>query len=248
MSFDILKYASKDTIIKIVHDLWSKPLLTTGHWYDATDPMATIFDQSKYGSEHYSDDAKKSPAITLLDVILAARNNYQRNVLPRVNRLKKENPDLVTFDQLKKIVANKTPEEFYKFWDFKSPWKYQRVVEIVNLIPELQKLYPEASNDYELLHQRASHVDIDNLKEDIIGSIKGMWPATIQHLSMHFGVNTAKPDLRVMQVLEREFKIPNVNELVSIIALKQIASITNMSTLMIDQIFVKYWSSYYVKI
>ena len=246
MVFNILDYKSKEDIINMINDMWNKKLLSTGHGYDGKD--ITILEKSKYESEHYTDEAKKTPAIALLTVILAARNNFQRIVAPRMKKLIENNPKLATFDQLKEIVNSKTQEEFYEFWNFRSPWKYNRIVEILNSIPLLRWLYSEAKNDYELFHSRASNIDIDNISDDILWKIKGMWTATIQHLAMNFGVNTAKPDQRVMEVLEREFNIKNITQSLSIEAMEQISKITWMSTLLLDQIFVKYWSSYYAKV
>ena len=165
-----------------------------------------------------------------------------------MKKLIENNPKLATFDQLKEIVNSKTQEEFYEFWNFRSPWKYNRIVEILNSIPLLRWLYSEAKNDYELFHSRASNIDIDNISDDILWKIKGMWTATIQHLAMNFGVNTAKPDQRVMEVLEREFNIKKITQSLSIEAMEQISKITWISTLLLDQIFVKYWSSYYAKV
>jgi len=43
---------------------------------------------------------------------------------------------------------------------------------------------------------------------------------------MNFGVNTAKPDQRVMEVLEREFNIKKITQSLSIEAMEQISKIT----------------------
>ena len=245
--FNILQFKDKDEVVSIVKRLGEARLTLTWHWYIDYKDMR-IIDAATDSVEKYTDDAKNIPAIALIDVILAARNNYERNVLPRINRIKHDYPNLKTFDQLSSFIEERTREEFLDFWDFNSIPKYTRLVWILSQIDKLRKIYPESKNDYELLHNRAKHVNLDEYKNDIIWGIKGIWPATVQHLSMNFWVNTAKPDQRVMEVLKREFDIPNINEISSVEAMEQIAKIIGKEILLIDQIFVKYGSSHYAKI
>ena len=63
-----------------------------------------IIDAATKSVETYTEDARSRPAIALIDVILAARNNYEKNVLPRINRIKRDYPDLKTFDQLSSFI------------------------------------------------------------------------------------------------------------------------------------------------
>lgn len=62
---------------------------------------------------------------------------------------------------------------------------------------------------------------------------------------MVFGVNTIKPDQRVKEVLRYELGLGKLSDISTILAVEQIASIVNLETITIDQIFVKYGSSYY---
>jgi hypothetical protein len=84
-----------------------------------------------------------------------------------------------------------------------------------------------------------------NFKDDIIGRIRGIGIATFQHLRMNFGANTVKPDQRVKEVLNKEFKFYSENDIDYISAVEYIAKITGKSALYIDQVFVNYGSGYY---
>ncbi len=113
-------------------------------------------------------------------------------------------------------------------------------------ITKLRLQYPQHnSNDFKLMQAWAKDACVDKLKDDTIGSIRNIGIATFQHLRMTFGANTVKPDLRVKQVLEKEFKLKLLSDLNSIKAVEQIALIMKLSVMECDQIFVMYGSSYY---
>lgn len=87
--------------------------------------------------------------------------------------------------------------------------------------------------------------DLQNYKEDIIGSIPNVAIATFQHLRMVFGVDTVKPDQRVKEVLQYEFGLPKLPDKVAISIVEKIAAVLGLQVITVDQIFVKYGSSYY---
>ena len=53
--------------------------------------------------------------------------------------------------------------------------------------------------------------NIVNIKTDLIGKIPNIAVATFQHLRMSFGIDTVKPDQRVKEILEYEFKIKSIH-------------------------------------
>ena len=109
----------------------------------------------------------------------------------------------------------------------------------------MKERYANWKSDFDYLNKWAKNIDINNYKTDPIGKIPNVGIATIQHLRMIFGVNTIKPDQRVKQVLKFEFGIEKLSDLKVIIAMEQIAKITNLDVLFLDQMFVKYGSGYY---
>lgn len=62
---------------------------------------------------------------------------------------------------------------------------------------------------------------------------------------MNFGADTVKPDQRVKEVLEREFRLGSLRPESAILAVEKIASMSGISALLVDQIFVKFGSSHY---
>lgn len=62
-----------------------------------------------------------------------------------------------------------------------------------------------------------------------------------------FGANTIKPDTRVKQVLEYEFGLEGLTEMQCIDVVEQLAALSGIKVITIDQILVKYGSSYYNK-
>ena len=91
----------------------------------------------------------------------------------------------------------------------------------------------------------ARNADVLNYEADVIGRIPNIGIATFQHLRMVFGIDTVKPDQRVKEVLVKEFELRKLSDKKAIKAAEQIASITKLKVITIDQIFVKYGSSYY---
>lgn len=111
----------------------------------------------------------------------------------------------------------------------------------------LRILYSNSLTDYELMNNWAKNANIVTIKTDLIGKIPNIAVATFQHLRMSFGIDTVKPDQRVKEVLEYEFKIPKTNSINYILVIEQIAKISGFKVIEIDQIFVKFGSGYYNK-
>ena len=63
---------------------------------------------------------------------------------------------------------------------------------------------------------------------------------------MIFGINTSKPDQRVLEVFKNEFGV-KLNQKNAILAIEKIADICKCNPLLIDQVFVNYGSGYYLK-
>lgn len=241
--FNILDTISKDLIIEKVIYLGEQLLTSTSHNYINIGPIK-IIDAANISYKNYNVQAKKLPAVALIEVVLAANRNYNKHVLPNITRIKKNHPYLISFDDLNNILSSTTKEEFFKIWGPKDDKKYQTLVNIINEIKKLKKHYPNKS-DFEVLNHWANAVDIYKYNDDKIGQIRNIALATLQHLRMVFGANTVKPDQRVIEVLDYEFNVKRPSQLKSIIAVEQISKITKKPALLIDQIFVLYGSGYY---
>lgn len=239
---NVLNYKPKEQIIEIVNRLSMYKLTKYSHGYlDYGD--ITIKEAVEKSVQNYQNKAKKRPAVSLIDVVLAANREYNKVVEPNINRIL-NNTTITTFNDLELFIKSNSKEEFYKFWGHKDEKKYNTLSNLLNAVIKL-KSKSIFIDDFDVLNNWAINADIYNIKNDPIGKIDNIGLATFQHLRMVFGANTVKPDQRVLEVLKYEFDIVKASQLNGIKAVEQIADITGMSALEIDQIFVKYGSGYY---
>jgi len=240
--FDILKFKSEDEIFSILESIAQKPLTPTAHIYSDYGSIS-IKEAAEKATQNYFEKAKTKPAIALLAVVLAANRNYNKVVKPNLERIEKMG--LVTFGQLRKLISEKSKDEFYLFWGHKDEKKHNTLIKLLEAIDELKKANPDITNDFEILNFWGQNQDLLNRKKDIIGRIPNIATATFQHLRMIFGVDTVKPDQRVKEVLDYEFGISNLNDENAIKAVEQIAEITKLKVITVDQIFVNYGAGYF---
>lgn len=241
--FQISKHISDKDILEKLQHLGNQNLTVTGHGYKEFGSIP-IMESANKSTYSYFDKFKEKPAIALIDVVLAANRNYNKVVEPNVRRIESHYPNLKNFDELKEIINSKTKEEFYLFWGHKDEKKYNTLKNILLSIAELKK-QSKITDDFSLMNNWGTKADLSNYKSDIIGSIPNIAIATFQHLRMVFGVDTIKPDQRVKEVLDFEFGFANLSDLNVIKAVEQIALISKMRVITIDQLFVQYGSSYY---
>jgi hypothetical protein len=241
-TINIADYKSNDEIKSIVADIGNLPLKEGSHGYLDVGPIR-IIDAAISSTNNYSTRSKTRPAISVIDVVLAANRNYNKVVAPNVKRIEKT--DLNSIDDLKVMLSSKPIEEFYEFWGHKDLKKYNTLNSIIDAVDVIKEMYPNQKTEYDYINQWAINVDINNFKSDPIGKISNIGVATIQHLRMAFGAETIKPDQRVKEVLEYEFGLEKMNDIKIINVMEQIAKIVNLSVLAIDQVFVKYGSGYY---
>ena len=246
-TFNILNHKTKSEIIEIVNRLGNEKLTKTGHGFKDSGAVS-IFESSKQSTKNYTKRIENKPAIGLILVVLAANRNYNRVVEPNLKRIEIEFPDLRTFQQLSDILNSKSESEFYEFWGHRDKKKYNTLKSLLYVINnDLRKKYPIVSDDFQLMNNWGRDVDLLNYKNDVIGKIPNIALATIQHLRMTFGINTVKPDQRVKEVLKYEFGLSRLSNEKVISAIEQIADVVNLDVITVDQIFVKYGSSYYTK-
>jgi hypothetical protein len=244
VKFDITYYCSRDTIIDMIQRLGESKMTPSAHGWEAVGPVS-INEAVETALHVHSQRATQEPVIALVDVVLAANRNYNKQVLPRIIRFRTDPLRPRSFKELHRLMMEETFEGFcHRCYFHNSKKKYQVLKNLLAAIDELRLLFPEINDDYSLLHQWAKQVDLLNLQEDVIGNIKNVGIATVQHLRMHFGVNTVKPDQRVKEVLHYKFNTPRLTERKAIMAVEQIASITGKTVYSIDQLFVKYGSGH----
>ena len=243
-NFNILELISTEKVLAVLDRIGKEPLTSTGHGHEIYGNI-TIKEAAEKSTSDYTSKFQIKPAIGVLSVVLAANRNYNKVVEPNLRKIEEEKPNLKAFQQLSKIISEKTQDEFYEFWGHKDKKKYDTLKNILLAVEELRKKYPNTKDDFDLMNKWAVNADLPNYNKDIIGKISNIAVATFQHLRMVFGVDTIKPDQRVKEVLDYEFNLPRLSDITVIKAVEQIASISNLKVITIDQILVKYGSSHY---
>jgi hypothetical protein len=241
---DLLGITTKKNVKKIVAELSKAILRVTGHGYESGVEI-TIGKAAEQSAKDYSKQYKAKPAMAIITVVLAANRNYNKQVKKKLDNIELNYRNLRSFKDLELIIKQKTKKQFFEFWGHADEKKFRTLKNILERIPVLRKKYSKCKSDFELFQKWAKDADFQNYKQDIIGSISNIGPATFQHLRMVFGVDTVKPDLRVKEVLKKEFGLPWLSDKKAVLAVLQIASIVNKKVIVVDQIFVKYGSSYY---
>jgi hypothetical protein len=241
---DLLQVKSKEEILLIIEKLGAEKLTRTGHGFKKLGEIP-IREAAEKSTTIYSDKWKIKPALGLISVVLAANRDYNKVVEPNLEKIEKSEPDLKNFKQLSALLENQSKEEFYFFWGHKDEKKYRTLKSILEKVEHLRNTYPNYKDDFDLLYQWGLQADLLNYKQDIIGSISNIAVATFQHLRMVFGVDTVKPDQRVKEVLDYEFGLTKLPDKRAIKTVEQIAELAGLRVITIDQIFVKYGSSYY---
>ena len=226
----------------IVLQIGEKKLIKGCHLFEKFGNIS-ILDAANQQLKNYNSIAIKKPGLALLLVILSANRSYSKHVEPYIKIMDKENK-IISISDLKNSMINKI--KFMETCNQRNEKKYETLVNIIFKIETiLYKKYENCKNEYEVINKWGEDVDILNIENDPL-RVKNFSIASIQHLRMIFGVNTVKPDQRVLEVLEHEFHL-KLNQKEAILKTEEIATICGYPALLVDQIFVNYGSGYYQK-
>lgn len=184
------------------------------------------------------------PAIIFLRVVLAANRNYNKHVRKNIERIQNKYPKLKSLKELDNLINSISVDDFYKLWGHRNKRKYTVLKNLLKTTETLRAKY-QIEDDLLLMRTWAENVNIKKLKNDEIGKIKDVALATVQHLRMDFGIDTVKPDQRVIEVLEREFVYKQVSQKKAIQLVEELSRISGIKTRTIDLILVNYGSGYY---
>ena len=236
-------FNNEENIIESLKRIKNEPLKEDSHLYPLyKNKFKTIYDTCKYHLDNQKEE-DNYPAIIFLRVILAANRKYNIHVKPNIDRIKKDY-NLKTLDDLRLLIRKMDKSQFYDFWGHKNERKYNALINLLVVAEKLKRKY-KIDDDYKLMNQWAKDFKIKNLQTDEVGKIKDVALATVQHLRMDFGINTVKPDQRVIEVLEREFYFKKVTQRMAIEMVEEIAEISGLKTRLLDLVFVNYGSGYY---
>lgn len=184
------------------------------------------------------------PAIIFIRVVLAANRDYNKHVRDNLEKIKKLYPKLKSFNDLKNLIDQMKREDFYKLWGHNNLRKYNVLNNLLYATITLRERY-KIQDDFKLMQKWAEEVNLKKLKNDEIGKIKDIAVATVQHLRMDFGIDTVKPDQRVLEVIQREFLYKKVSQKQAIKFVEELSTLSGLKTRLIDLILVNYGSGYY---
>lgn len=231
---------SDDHLSAVTASIEQYELTASSHLYKRF-PGKLIGEAAQEFFGNYSNEAKEKPGLVLLSVILAAHRNYTKQVEPQIDRIRKL--EFASLADLKEKCVNFT--SFVDFAGVRDLEKYKIILDVLQVI-ELLKSLNKIDDDYEVMNRWAVKANYMSHKQDIIGKIKGIGIATFQHLRMNFGADTVKPDQRVKEVLNKEYKFYSNNDIDYIAAVEYIAKVVGKSALYVDQVMVNYGSGYYL--
>jgi len=230
------------TTINIFERLGNAKLKEGSHLFEKYGDLQ-IIKAAMLQTNDYNSLAKRKPGLALLLVVLSANRSYSKHVERHINRIDKDNI-IVSFSDLKNKMQDR--EEFYKYWGHSNLKKYNTLSNLLVQIESVLKLkYGTITNEYDLINKWGEDVNLLELESNPL-RIYNFALASIQHLRMMFGINTSKPDQRVLEVFKNEFGL-KLNQKYAILAIEKIADMCKCNPLLIDQVFVNYGSGYYLK-
>ncbi|QNB06078.1 hypothetical protein G5S34_04345 [Herbaspirillum frisingense] len=247
---DFLAADSRDVelrseVSKIFNRLCEAPMMPSSHG-KREGVEESIIAAARRSAEEYSTNPRKSPAISIMDVILAANRGYERQVRRHVEAMRGKFPSLTLKALQKKANEAKDYLAFQDVWGHKDEKKFTLLKDMLDcIVPWLGKK-DSVENDYAVMSKWAQDTSLSNFDSDEIGQLGNVGVATFQHLRMTFGINAIKPDQRVKEVLEYEFGW-KVSSDRAIVVVEKIAEVLDESPLLVDQVFVKYGSGHYPK-
>ncbi|OAI08781.1 hypothetical protein [Methylomonas methanica] len=117
----------------IVERLGNSPMKEKSHGIHKFKGMKIIDAAKNQAADFLNVERHIIPAITLMDVVLAANRDYNRQVQPHIARIKEDYTHL-TFKDLQKMLSTKDYKEFKNVWGHKDEKKYNTLKTLVEKI------------------------------------------------------------------------------------------------------------------
>lgn len=205
----------------------------------------TIGDAAKVQMAKFATTENRNGAHILMLVVLSANRNFEKVVRENIERVKKNFPFL-TLSDLARLTEERGFRQFKDIWGHADEKKYLTLKSLTHAFLNLDP-FSELS-DFDRMRRWAEDANLLEIKSNPIGKLKNVGIATFQHLRLALGIDTVKPDQRVIEVLINQFGAPEkIGQLEAVHAVEHIAHILDKEVAYVDQVFVKYGSGYYQK-
>jgi hypothetical protein len=170
-------------------------------------------------------------ALKVIDCVLSLNRNYDKFVVPRLDKFASNNGSVIQIQDLSAaIAAYPSPTAFVeKALDYKDSARAEILSAVVNYLLREVKRLAKASEE-ESLSQWAQEM---RPQDYLTIGIHGFGLAGFQYLRMLFGANTSKPDVHIRNFVGGALKRP-VTDLVALQMLEKVAEKTNIRLRDID--------------
>jgi hypothetical protein len=152
-------------IIKKYNEICRRKMTIKSHGW--TGSRCSIGEMAKKSARTFSQRARYSPALSLINVILAANRDYKKVVEPNIRRIASENK-VNSFKQLKALMKRFTPQQFYKFWGHRDKKRYKRLRSVLAVISQKKRNY-KIQDEFEAMFRWANETCLAERKNDVIG-------------------------------------------------------------------------------
>ena len=146
----------------------------------------------------YVDDPN-GPVLICVDAVLQARRNYERIVKPRINRFRRQWPQISSLSDLKRLIERYGHGRFEEeVWDYRSPKRVQTLELLVDWFLAYKRKLGFA-DDLDAMRHWARQPYRQPLSAD---GVRGIGFKTTKYLQMLAGTQTVAPDTHIHQAVE----------------------------------------------
>jgi hypothetical protein len=144
---------------------------------------------------------RREPALRVIDCVLSLRRNYDRFVVPRLDRFEIRFPSTRSVQDLRhQMDTFREPAEFVReVLDYRDLDRARILDAVVDRVLEFAQA-STGSSELERLERWAAQARPDGYH---VRRIRGFALAGYQYLRMLFGANTTKPDLHICRYVSR---------------------------------------------
>lgn len=197
------------------------------------DRVATAISR-KYG--HRKKDSfdygwSMTSALCTMDCVLSLNRRYDAFVYPRIVSFKEKNPQTQTLEHLRDLMGDfQSPGDFMQSeLNYNDIARARVLSEVIDYLLYEQTEYT-GDNEFQRLTKWAGAV---RPGDAFFTGIKGFGLAGFQYLRMHFGAQTAKPDVHIQNFIS-DIVGRRVNDVTSLVILERAAKKSGLSLRTVD--------------